>query len=133
MNMAQGLFPRLWRHARTALESAQEVYILGFRFPESDAHPREQLLRALFNNQIETVRAVLILGADVGGKDTARVVELLSWTLRWPTVVVGTTQLNRSSRRRLEARPLYVEDFLDAWSNAHKIPPVRPGETEPAQ
>lgn len=135
MTMAEGFFKRLWRLARDRLAEADTVYILGFRFPESDAHPRERLLSALHGNKNHDLEVHVVLGPDVHGRDSRRVLDLLDWTVAPARMVLESNarltfrneewDAETENRRAVVAQAMYVEDFFTVWSNAAEIPPAR--------
>jgi len=135
MTMAEGFFQRLWKHAEIRLTGADQIYVLGFRFPESDAHPRERLLRAIHANQGGKLRVNVILGPDVLGKDSRRVLDLLEWSVT-PSRLILDPKARAEFRvedtgvgvdeRVILAQALFVEDFLTLWANATDMPPARP-------
>jgi hypothetical protein len=111
MKMAGSTFRRLWKFAEQSLEESNEVYILGFRFPPSDAFPRERLLSALGENKTPR-RVDVVLGCE-RGPALQRVLTLLQWT-RW-SVPAHDPPMNKLSG--VNAWSLYAEDFLNVWSN----------------
>jgi hypothetical protein len=52
--MAGGVFKKMWIAAADELRRAEEIYIVGFRFPPSDAYPRDRLLAAMRENKTPT-------------------------------------------------------------------------------
>jgi hypothetical protein len=135
MTMAESFFRRLWTKAAKSLAEADEVYVLGFRFPESDAHPRERLLGALHGNKNHKLEVHVVLGPDVHGRDSRRVLDLLDWTVAPARMVLESnarlTLRNEEwdeeteNRRAVVAQAMYVEDFFTVWANATEIPPPR--------
>jgi hypothetical protein len=81
IEMAGGAFRRLWSRAESVIRDAEEVFILGFRFPPSDAHPRDRLLAALRQNENVELNAHVVLGPD-DGADRKRVLALLRSPVR---------------------------------------------------
>ena len=129
MLLASGKFKRLWGKARKALEEANEVHFLGYRFPPSDSYARDQLLRALAGNEKQPLKVHTVLGPAVRGDDSRRLVELLLEVLACETVFWGSDftrpggQKNR--HKQVKAHSLYVEDYLSVWSMQTPVPPTR--------
>jgi len=76
MEMAGGIFKTLWTRAARALREADDVFIMGFRFPQSDAFPRDRLLAALAENAKKSLNVHVVLGPDRTA-DLQRVLALL--------------------------------------------------------
>jgi len=114
MRMAGGLFRRLWTEAKDQLTEADEVYIIGFRFPPSDVFPRDQLLDALGDNTKESLKVNVVLGPDKGSTDLRRVLTLLEWT-------VGVDSCfnfrGGSPHRVLTAHTMWADEYLKAWAH----------------
>jgi len=128
VNMAQSFFDRLWTAAEDSLKTADEIYLLGFRFPESDAHPREKLLAALLENNVTNLKVNTVLGPDVLGRDSRRVLELLRWTAHARVVTDSLRDTAFDHERAVVAHAMYVEDFLAVWSGLTNVPPPRGAE-----
>jgi hypothetical protein len=113
MRMADGLFRRLWMEAATKLAEADEVYIIGFRFPASDAFPRDKLLDGLGDNQKDSLSVNIVLGPD-DSSDLRRVRTLLEWT-------TGTTSginfRGGNQGRVVTAHTLWAEEYLKLWAS----------------
>lgn len=80
MQMAVGVFGNLWDEAAHALREADDVFVVGFRFPPSDAFPRDRLLAPLSENKRESLNVHVILGPDHNA-DLRRVLALLHMTI----------------------------------------------------
>lgn len=122
MMMAGGLFGEMWSEAAERLREAEEVYIIGFRFPQGDAYPRQQLLDALRPNKVNRRTVRVILGPDRNA-DQARVLALLQWALGARAEYDSYESLNARAIEgevRLCAHSAWAEDFLDAWARAHR-------------
>lgn len=122
MKMAGALFGRLWNEAAEKLHEAEEVYIIGFRFPQGDAFPRHRLLDALRPNN--SPRAVhVVLGPD-RNSDQARVLALLQWTLgaraEHDSLRLLNDRLSEHEGHKLYAHSAWAEDFLDSWARANR-------------
>jgi hypothetical protein len=113
--MATSFFRKLWRQARVALEAAEEIFFLGFRFPESDAAAREMVLDAIGGNGRPGLIVTTVLGPDTRGLDSARLIELVRWAAGASRVSYELGKPDETERS-IVAAPFYVEDFLDGWS-----------------
>jgi len=112
MEMAGGRFRKLWSQAEAAIREADEVFILGFRFPPSDAHPRDRLMAQFRKNEVPGLNVHVVLGPD----ESAERRRLLA-LLRSP--VGARPRFDEDAgynERRLIARSLFVEDFLSDWA-----------------
>jgi hypothetical protein len=112
MEMAGGVFRKLWSKAEEALREAEEIFILGFRFPPSDALPRDRLLAQIRDNEVGTLCVHVVLGPD-DGPDRKRVLALL----RSP--VGAFPEIDRDcvhDHRQLIAHTMFAEDFLSDWA-----------------
>src|SRR6185436_12056901 len=69
---ADGKFGALWREAESAVESAESIVFLGYRFPESDAEARRRILSCIVNNRTQELHVHTVLGADLGHRDAVR-------------------------------------------------------------
>lgn len=112
MQMAGGAFKRLWDRAAYALREADEVFIIGFRFPQSDAFPRDKLLASLRENKKYSLNVHVVLGPDQNA-DLRRVLALLSWTVSARPTFDEQSALDW---RKLIAHSLWAEDFLTVWA-----------------
>jgi len=121
MDMAGGMFGQLWKQAETALFKAEEVYLIGFRFPASDAFPRDRLLAALRRNDRPELNVHVVLGPDQT-PDLRRVLALLRWTV---DVAPEFDQMASQHHRRLIAHSMWAEDFLSVWARNEARKPGR--------
>lgn len=103
MKASDGPFGSLWEWARSALTQAREVHIIGFRFPESDAFAREQLLFRTLRQSTQLERVFTVLGDP--SPASARLHALLSRAL--PRVAA-------------EAVPLGAEEYLHSWEEPNE-------------
>jgi hypothetical protein len=92
---ARGPFRWLWDAAEKAVEVAEEVILVGYRFPETDAYARNRILGALRKSGVQEARIILGLGSP----DAPRVESLLGLAAI-PAVRV---------------EHLWAEEFLDQW------------------
>jgi hypothetical protein len=112
IEMSGGVFGRLWNEAAEALVAADDVFIIGFRFPPSDALPREKLLRALQQNQKKSLNVHVVLGPELNA-ERRRAIALLEWTLGLSAKVGGR---GNTRARELSSPDMWAEDFLSVWS-----------------
>lgn|GEM_PF-1850358 len=62
MTQKGGLLERVWGVARAALRNADEVHIIGYGLPESDASAREMLMGSLLRNVRPNLEVNIVLG-----------------------------------------------------------------------
>lgn len=101
-------FESIWNLACEALDTADAIVFIGFRFPETDAYARERLLEAIGKNSGPLMLHVnVVLGRP--GPDTDRLSALLHLAGRRrqrPTNVVAVPPVH------VPVHPLYGQDFL---------------------
>lgn len=95
----------LWREALKAIERADRVVFVGYRFPPTDAEARVSILRSLkAGYDAKTLKQVkVVLGPNENDPHVARMKKLLSFVCQGVVDVL----------------PLYAEDFLSlpaAWT-----------------
>lgn len=88
-----GLLKNTWDSAMKAIETADAVVLVGYRFPETDNLAKRRLIDALKKNPRAMVHVVL--GAN--NPDTPRVQAMLEWTRQ---------------KDRVRVHPLWAQDFL---------------------
>lgn len=66
----------LWSHAKNAIQHADEIHILGYRFPETDMLAEWIILKALAN-QPKSSAVHIVLGPGTGSPTVRRVKELI--------------------------------------------------------
>jgi hypothetical protein len=89
-------FDVLWRMAETAIQEAEEIYFLGYRFPPSDIEAQKRILGALAKARNVKIRVVLGKSHD----DSARLKDLIEiYTDKTPRVF-----------------SLTAEEYIQAWS-----------------
>jgi hypothetical protein len=109
---ANGLLKPLWIQARQAIQEADVVAFIGYRFPESDAIARSRLLDVIRANQSPRLRLHTVLGS--GNPDAERLQYLLQATVGWTAPI--------------EQLPLYAQDYLDrVWAKSRVIEPPHQG------
>ena len=111
LSQCEGLLRPLWDKAITKIRAADVIVFMGYRFPPSDSYSRRMLLGAIGGNTRPSVRIHTVLGPDVGGEATVRLVSMLKHVLegsgRTERATAGT-----APSYQLLPQPLYVEDFL---------------------
>lgn len=112
MQMAGEVFKKLWSRAAQRLHEADEVFLIGFRFPQSDAFPRNRLLAPLRDNDKQSLNVHVVLGPDQNA-DLHRVLALLSWTVGARSTFDEPSALYQ---RKLIAHRMWAEDFLTVWA-----------------
>lgn len=85
-----------WHFATNAISSAECVYILGYRFPESDSIALMRLLHPMRDNKSLVVKVVLGIHTDT--PEIIRLRKLLGYHVK--------------GESRLEIIPLYAQDYL---------------------
>jgi hypothetical protein len=102
----------LWQLARSAIEKANAVVFVGFRFPPSDAIARERLLAAISKNK-SRLRVHTVLGPDRDSA-TGRLEALLTHALRrgGRMTYAESTMVTIDRLLSITVHPLYAEDFL---------------------
>jgi hypothetical protein len=110
---ATKVFRRLWERAEGALQIADAVFFVGYRFPPSDSRARQRLLGALgANSRRPFLHAVL--GPNLGHQDVARLSAMLRYCC---------------PNSEVKVHPLFAEDFLSLatprllyeWSSSGEI------------
>jgi hypothetical protein len=91
-------FGDLWAKAKTRLRTADAVVFMGYRFPESDATARSELIGALSRSR--ELKLHIVLGPDRNHLHVARLRALLRW---------------RCPSARIYVHPLYAQDFMSMW------------------
>ena len=70
----------LWAAAREAIEQADSIVFIGYRFPPTDAEARSRLLGAIGRNKAKELTLNIVLGPNLGGDDNVRLKALLRYT-----------------------------------------------------
>jgi hypothetical protein len=122
VQLSGGAFGLMWGNAITALRNAEDIFIIGFRFPESDAFPRSALLSAIGQNQFANLRIHVILGPDVFSPDAKRIASLLQFAQPTATVHTDGRRADHAGARppdkRIAFYPMWSQDFLSSWAIA---------------
>ncbi|MFT5327805.1 MAG: hypothetical protein ACI8P0_005701 [Planctomycetaceae bacterium] len=99
--IATGALKKLWSLAIGHLESADNVFFLGYRFPETDTEAMRALLLAMRRGSHKRDRLTeVVLGPDTSDDRVQRLQGLIAWTL-------GSAQA---------PRPLYAQDFMTLYA-----------------
>jgi hypothetical protein len=114
-------FRDLWSLAEKALESADHVVFVGYRFPPTDAAARQTLLEALSRNtQTNCLWLHIVLGPSDRDGDALRLEQLLRYTVETTGGRVDyAQQVHPVTRRgyRLTRHPLWAQDFLSIFNH----------------
>jgi hypothetical protein len=114
-----GLLVPLWNAAVAAIEDANVIVFLGYRFPPSDSEARHVLLKAIKGIRKDRyVRIHTVLGPHTQHEHTVRLTSLLKHTLEDGGRTQASDDLQLSGRPEtfhVVAHPLYVEDFLSVF------------------
>ena len=123
--LTKEFFEPLWVQAVTAIERADVVVFLGYRFPESDAESRDRLLKAIVVNQQPRLRIHVVLGPDLNQRDVVRMHRLVEVCATRTRTLLRESQdtsevnllLNLEWKTvELAIEPLFAEDFLSLYS-----------------
>lgn len=102
-----GVFAELWDLAEAALQQADVIVFIGYRFPPSDSYARDRLLGAIGRNTSGNLRVHAVLGPP--SEATSRLETLVKAELsRRPA------PLNKTTPQHYRDHKLYGEDFLSA-------------------
>lgn len=96
LSLPGGLLKCVWDPAMEAIEQADAVILVGYRFPETDNYAKRRLTDSLKRNPRACVH--LVLGAN--NPDTPRVQSMLEWT---------------RPKDRVRVHPLWAQDFLTVY------------------
>ncbi len=110
-------FKPLWDLACERIRKAASIVFVGFRFPETDAHPREVLLDAIRDSTARErsdrpLQVHVVLGRP--GFDSERVESLVNF--------VGPRSLAGGPNFRTKVHPLWAQDFLAVVNRDHLCP-----------
>jgi hypothetical protein len=114
-------FKSIWELAKNALKAADAVVFIRFRFPETDADAREDLLGAIRENNRATRNHHLSLHVVLGLPSPQS--QRLEALLRFAVDDRRDNALPYASAARsyfLQAHPLFAQDFL-ALVNRNKL------------
>jgi hypothetical protein len=123
-HLTSSLLKPLWTEAHRRLQRAEDVVIVGYGFPKTDAEARATVLGALDDDQsgVGLRRAHLVLGPDLNLSAHRRVLELVRPRLgtRRKKFVNGVPAVYRRYDVRLGVviqYPLYAEDFIGDYGS----------------
>lgn len=124
-NLTSRILKPLWSEAHKRLAVAENVVILGYGFPKTDAEARAAILAALEQNQCgATVRKVhLVLGPEVNLPGHRRVLELVRPRLgiarkKFVNKIPAAYRSVTTAHLGLVIQhPLYAEDFVGDYSS----------------
>jgi SIR2-like protein len=111
-------FKELWGYAAAALEQADVIVFLGYRFPPSDSQARKELFAAIKRNDKPYLRIHTVLGPNTNHEDSVRLSRMLGVVLNSagryeaPNDDSYTETEVRQRSYRVVRQPLYVQDFF---------------------
>jgi hypothetical protein len=124
--LTKEFFEPLWFQAVTAIERAEVVVFLGYRFPESDAESRDRLLKAIVVNEQTRLRIHVVLGPDLNQRDVVRMHRLVEVCATRTRTLLRRSQQGRNEvnlplnmkwkTAELAIEPLFAEDFVSLYS-----------------
>jgi hypothetical protein len=122
-SLSQTLFEPLWGEAVKAISEADEIVIIGYSFPKTDALARHMLLDALHRDTTQvgddghhlTRQAHLVLGPDVDVPKNRRVLELIRHRMGSRRGVVIDERPMQPYGAVLYRHRLWAEDFIDDY------------------
>jgi hypothetical protein len=116
MGSNEGPFSPLWGSAMKAIRDAQEICIIGYSFPISDAYSVDQILRAIRENQQKHLRIDLVFGGPGVGEGTAtRAMSLLrscKGSREWIDDPRGVRSGDQAWRLHVVHQQLFAQEFL---------------------
>jgi hypothetical protein len=119
MRESRGALRKLWQAAKDALRVADAIVFVGFRFPETDAFAREELLGSIAENvptaALNTIRVHTVLGLD-RPSDSSRLVSLLDFAARKRRDACQNLGGDRGFV--ITRHPLYAQDFFSVAKRA---------------
>jgi hypothetical protein len=124
----------LWRMAESALENADVIVFMGYRFPESDAESRRRLLGGIQRRTSTKYLPIhVVLGPDVMGPHHRRLDGLLRHSVgnRPEIATAQDAGLAVADRRHADGKfnvwvhPLYAQDFMAVVNGGTLMQPYR--------
>lgn len=116
-------FKTLWDDAKNRLQKASTIVFIGYRFPQSDANAKRELLSTIENS--ESLKNIhVVLGDNVNSIDCNRLEGLLKWALRKRSVEIHkpfkitekqNPEMVHSEPVNIHFQPLFAEDFLTVF------------------
>jgi hypothetical protein len=108
----------LWAQATKRLESADAIVFVGYRFPPSDAHAREHLLKAIMDNSKGQLPVHIVLGPQKDDKDQVRLREMLHAVL----TASGRSEAPAAKRWFIvRSHGMWAEDFMSVFERERLI------------
>jgi hypothetical protein len=103
----------LWNRMHPAIEFADTIVFLGYRFPPSDSTARLDIFKAIKAKQDGHLKIHVVLGPNISHPDNVRLVSMLDVILR-DAGRERTTARNSSTAASFSIvqQPLFVEDFF---------------------
>ncbi len=102
--MVDDLLEPLWREALARLRTADVVFFVGYRFPQTDAMARRRILGAISNVRVHNI----VLGPDERDPDVVRLRALLKF---------GSPNIDAI------VRPMWSQDYLSVFPTGHLAVP----------
>lgn len=122
-----GRLDDFWDRASTALQKADAIVFIGYRFPATDAISRKRLLAAIRDNQQPYLAVHAVLGPNTHEPDTVRLQELLHMTLwhrlKWRQQEGDPRDPQTRRGYNLLIRPVWGQDFLSAFNERELFDP----------
>jgi hypothetical protein len=103
LNLPTGLLKCIWDPAMAAIEAADAIIFVGYRFPETDNMAKRRLIDALKKNPNAMVH--IVLGAN--NPDMPRLRGMIEWT---------------RSKDRVRVHEMGTEDFLAVFERSGLFP-----------
>jgi len=111
-------FKSLWDAAMKEIRSSDKIIFVGYRFPQTDAGAKSQILDALENSSAKRVH--LVLGPDISGQDMSRMLGMLGWCYKPNNIQQlawgARYDLPGSRHIVVTPEPMWAEDFLGLYS-----------------
>ncbi|MEI9948279.1 MAG: SIR2 family protein [Pseudomonadota bacterium] len=103
----------LWNRMHAAIEFADTLVFMGYRFPPSDSTARLDIFKAIKSNKQPHLKIHVVLGPNVGSPDNVRLASMLD-------VILKDAGRERTDTRNgsvnvsynIVQQPLFVEDFF---------------------
>jgi hypothetical protein len=110
----------IWSAAKNALQAADVIVFVGYRFPPGDALAREQLLESIAANKRPRLRMHVVLGPPGGSNagDITRLECLLLHTAARTRSVKGYGGRDGARTGEVKVWPMWAEDFLSVVQRA---------------
>jgi hypothetical protein len=111
------MIDNIWSKAMQAINTAECVVFMGYRFPPSDSRAKKKLLEALTANRAMYLPVHIVLGPDARDSNVLRLKEMLRFALRDRAEYTKTGDDRPPTKGsdkwfQLAVHPLWAEDFL---------------------